>query len=173
MVLLIYVVDVILTGTLDTLISQVKDFLYNKFKIKDLSFQHYFLGLEVAGSNTGLFLNQRKYALELVEKAYLSACKLSANPMDPRHRLGLSKTPILADPTPYRRLVEHLIYLTITRPDPDLAYSVHILSQFMVSPNEEQLQAPHKVLHYLKNAPAQGLLYSVNNSQNISNWVAT
>ncbi|CAM8945479.1 unnamed protein product [Rhodiola kirilowii] len=155
--LLVYVDDVIITGTSNTPISSVKQFIHDKFKIKDLGQLHYFLGIEVARSNNGLFLNQRKYALDLISEAGLLGCKPSTTPMDTKHKLALSTTPVLDDPSSYRRLVGQLIYLTVTRPD--LSYSVHILSQFMASPTDDHLQAAHRVLRYLKMAPTQGLFF--------------
>jgi len=38
----------------------------------------------------------------------------------------------VTDPTLYRTIVESLVYLTITRPD--IAYVVHVVSQFVASP---------------------------------------
>ncbi|XP_021802666.1 uncharacterized protein LOC110746736 [Prunus avium] len=62
---------------------------------------------------------------------------------------------VLNDPSSYRRLVGRLIYLTITRPN--LAYAVHMLSQFMEKPRQPHLETAHKVLKYIKQAPGQGI----------------
>ncbi|CAM8880779.1 unnamed protein product [Rhodiola kirilowii] len=126
LVLLVYVDDVILTGTSELLFSEVKLYIHNKFQIKDLGHLKYFLGLEVARSTTGIFLNQRKYALELLEEHNLTDCKPAKTPLDLKRKLSLSTEPMLDDPLNYRRLVAKLIYMTITRPD--LSYLVHILS---------------------------------------------
>ncbi|CAM8949458.1 unnamed protein product [Rhodiola kirilowii] len=155
--LLVYVDDVILTGTSQSIISEIKAYIHHEFQIKDLGVLKYFLGLEVARSVDGIFLNQRKYALELLESANLTDCKPVKTPMELKHKLSLSQAPLLDDPLPYRILVGKLIYLTITRPD--LAYTVHILSQFMHKPTADHLQAVHRVLRYIKGAPAQGLLF--------------
>ncbi|CAM8883046.1 unnamed protein product [Rhodiola kirilowii] len=162
-----------LYGTSTSMIQHVKEFIHAAFKIKDLGELKYFLGIEVARSKSGLFLNQRKYALDLIKEARLLGCKPSTIPIDTKHQLALSKATPLADPTGYRRLVAQLIYLTVTRPD--LAYAVHILSQFMIAPTEDHLQAAHKVLCYLKGSPAQGLFYSAQTSLQVAaycdaNW---
>lgn len=59
-----------------------------------------------------------------------------------------------------------MIYLGITRPD--LAYSIHILSQFMQNPLTDHLQAAFRVLRYLKRFPAQGIMYSANSDLTLS-----
>ncbi|CAM8937311.1 unnamed protein product [Rhodiola kirilowii] len=156
--LLVYVDDVILTGTSQLLIDEIKSYIHQLFKIKDLGVLKYFLGLEVARSHDGIFLHQRKYALELLESSNLIDCKPVKTPMELKHRLSLSQAPLLDDPMVYRKLVGKLIYLTITRPD--LAYAVHILSQFMQHPTTEHLQAVHRLMRFVKGAPAQGLFFS-------------
>ncbi|CAM8979612.1 unnamed protein product [Rhodiola kirilowii] len=155
--LLVYVDDIVITGTSPAVITDVKQFLNAKFKLKDLGMLRYFLGLEVARGPKGIQLNQRKYAIELLEDQNMLDCKPACTPMDAKHCLSLSKADLLPDPMMYRRLVGKLIYLTITRPD--LSYAVHILSQFMQSPTVDHLRAAHRVLRYIKAAPAQGLLF--------------
>lgn len=136
-ILLVYVDDVILTGTSSDIIEEVKAYIHAELQIKDLGNLSFFLGFEVTNSSKGLFLNQRKYVLELLEDSGFLECKPAKMLMDPKHKLSLSTAPPLPDALSYRRLVGKLIYLTIFRPD--LAYPVHILSQFMSCPTEEHL----------------------------------
>ncbi|CAM8898551.1 unnamed protein product [Rhodiola kirilowii] len=155
LILLVYVDDVVITGTSTNFIQQVKDFIHATFKIKDLGLVKYFLGIEVARSESGIYINQRKYAMDLLTDACMLDCKPAVTPMDTKHKLGLSEADLLPDPTAYRRLVVRLIYLTVIRPD--LSYSVHILSQFMSKPTSDHLTTAYRVLRYIKAAPAQGL----------------
>ena len=57
----------------------------------------------------------------------------------------------------YRRLVEKLNYLTVTRSD--IAYSVSVLSKYMSSPTVNHWAAVEYILCYLKEAPGRGILY--------------
>ncbi|CAM8993362.1 unnamed protein product [Rhodiola kirilowii] len=175
LILLVYVDDVVITGTSSLLISEVKKYIHDTFRIKDLGLLKYFLGLEVARSDAGIFLNQRKYAIELLDEHNLLQCKPAKTPMNLKHQLSLSTEPLLSDALPYRKLVGKLIYMSITRPD--LAYPIHILSQYMQSPMEEHMRAALRLLRYIKNAPAQGILFSAVSSLQLqafcdADWVA-
>ncbi|CAM8905835.1 unnamed protein product [Rhodiola kirilowii] len=157
-ILLVYVDDVVITGTSPELIQQIKDFIHDKFKIKDLGHLKYFLGIEVARSQEGIFINQRKYVLDILEDHSFTDSKPVQTPLEIKHGLSLSTTSPITDPAVYRKLVGILIYLTITRPD--LAFAVHTLSQFMANPTEDHLKAAHRLLRYIKLAPAQGIFFS-------------
>ena len=114
-VLLVYVDNVLIASSDQKGVEDFKVLLDQKFKLKDLGELRYFLGLEVARTNKGISLCQRKYALEILEDVGLLGCKPSKVPMD--HTLKLSKFEgeLLNDPSQYRRLVGRLLYLTITR----------------------------------------------------------
>lgn len=58
---LVYVDDVMFARNDLSAISHLKALLDDCFKIKDLGVMKYFLGLEVARSPLGVFVNQRKY----------------------------------------------------------------------------------------------------------------
>ncbi|CAM8973005.1 unnamed protein product [Rhodiola kirilowii] len=156
--LLVYVYDIILTGPSVPQMEAVKAYINSCFSIKDLGPLKYFLGIEVARSPAGIFINQRKYAMELLDDTGLLGCKPSKIPMDSKHTLGLSTSELMHDPTEYRRLVGRLIYLNVTMPD--LSYPVHVLSQFMCNPRQDHYQVALKVLRYVKGAPGQGLFFS-------------
>ena len=157
--LLIYVDDILITGNDPVSIVAIKKFLHGQFHLKDLGDLKYFLGIEVSSSKNGIFIFQRKYALEIIKDAGL----LGASPIDTPMEQGLKlsdKGDLLKDPSHYRRLVGRLIYLTMSRPD--ITYYVHVLSRFMHQPCKLHMEAALHVVRYLKNAPGQGLFFSSN-----------
>ncbi|KAL5789565.1 hypothetical protein ACOSQ2_004453 [Xanthoceras sorbifolium] len=157
--LLIYVDDILITGNDPNSIAATKEFLHSNFRIKELGNLKYFLGIEVSTSKNGIFISQRKYALEIITDAGL----LGAAPIDTPMEKGLKlsdKSDLLKDSSQYRRLVGRLIYLTVSRPD--ITYAVHVLSRFMHQPRKLHMEAALRVVRYLKGAPGKGLFFSSN-----------
>jgi hypothetical protein len=66
-ILLLYVDDIFLTRE-EKLITDCKNKLVAEFEMKDLGLMHYFLGLEVWQSPKKIFLNQGKYAIEILKR---------------------------------------------------------------------------------------------------------
>ncbi|GJV51974.1 ribonuclease H-like domain-containing protein [Tanacetum coccineum] len=69
--LLIYVDDIILTASSPALLHQIIDSLHNEFDMTDLGALNYFLGISADRNSTSLFLSQKKYALQLLERAHM------------------------------------------------------------------------------------------------------
>ena len=88
--LLVYVDDILLTGNDEPYITYLKGMLDTRFKLKDLGPVQYFLGIEVARSKIGIALNQRKYALDILQDTGLAGFKPFSTPME--QNLKLSKT---------------------------------------------------------------------------------
>nr|XP_028962214.1 uncharacterized protein LOC108173874 [Malus domestica] len=123
--MLIYVDDLIITGDNVNEINALKCSLHQQFAIKDLGVLKYFLSIEMATSSKGLFLNQRKYVVDLLNEAHMLECKPDRTPLVSKLQLDAKGEP-LSNPGVYQRMVGKLIYLTITRPD--IAYSVSLVS---------------------------------------------
>lgn len=155
---LVYVDDIIVAGNDLFSIHSLKQFLHDKFSIKNLGPIKYYLGIEVVRSSQGFHLSQRKYALDLLTTTGLNNAKPLTIPFDPNTKLLLNEGPLLDNPSLYRQLVGKLLYLTVTRPD--LAFAAQCLSQFVQSPRLPHLHALHRVLRYVKASPGQGLFFS-------------
>ncbi|XP_025673970.1 uncharacterized mitochondrial protein AtMg00810-like [Arachis hypogaea] len=69
---------------------------------------------------------------------------------------------VLDNPTLYQQLVEGLVYLTVTRPD--IAYPVHVLSQFLSVPRTTHYAAVLYILCYIKGILFHGLHFFVHSS---------
>ncbi|XP_022015119.1 uncharacterized mitochondrial protein AtMg00810-like [Helianthus annuus] len=157
-VVLIYVEDVIIIGNYLTKIQEIKKQLNNEFSVKDLGPLKYFLGIEVAKTQDGLVLSQRKYVLDILKDCGKLGCKPSSFPIEHGLKLDKGENEPTVDANQYRRLNGRLLYLQATRPD--ITYSVNVLSQFVADPRCNHLEAADHVLRYLKATPGQGNLLS-------------
>src|SRR5262249_20478263 len=66
--LIIYVDDMVVTGNDAEERKALHEYLSKEFEMKDLGSLKYFLGIEVSRSKKGIFLSQRKYALDLLQE---------------------------------------------------------------------------------------------------------
>lgn len=109
LMVLIYVDDLIITGNNVVSVAQLKKNLKQQFPIKDLGSLKYFLGIEMASSSKGLFFNQRKYIMDLLQDAGMLSTKPVATPLDSKLK-HVSTGKALESPSYYQQLVGKLIY---------------------------------------------------------------
>ncbi|RVX06964.1 Retrovirus-related Pol polyprotein from transposon RE2 [Vitis vinifera] len=129
--LVVYVDDIVITGSDQDGIQKLKQHLFTHFQTKDLGKLKYFLGIEIAQSSSGVVLSQRKYALDILEETGMLDCKPVDTPMDPNVKLVPGQGEPLGDPGRYRRL----------------------------SPCDSHWDAVIRILRYIKSTPGQGVLY--------------
>jgi len=109
----------------------------------------------MATSYKGLFLNQRRYVLDLLKDAKMIDAKHVPIPLDSKLKLKTTSE-ALGSVNYYQHLLARLIYLTITRPD--ITYTVSLVSQFMHTPIVFHLNLVKRILHYLKGSPGRGIV---------------
>lgn len=146
--LLVYVDDILIVGNDKDDIQHVKDYLNDQFSIKDLGNAKYFLGVEISKNSSDLFLNQRKYTLDILNDTGMVGCKPANTPLPTGISLTDMNNELYTNISEYRRLIGRLLYMNITRPD--LTYVVQQLSQYVKSPTSAHWDATMHLVRYLK-----------------------
>jgi hypothetical protein len=85
--LLVYVDDILLTGSNFVMLHHLIQLLSSEFKLRDLGVVRYFLGIEVPSTGMGLMLRQHKYILDILTRAGMTSCKPVDTPVSPRKSL--------------------------------------------------------------------------------------
>ncbi|KAM2749445.1 hypothetical protein EV2_028339 [Malus domestica] len=128
--------------------AALQKYLASEFEMKDLGALKYFLGIEVARSQQGIFLSQWKYVLDILMETEMLACKPADTPIELNHKLGEYPDQIPTNKERYQQIVGKLIYLAHTRPD--IAYAVSMVSQFMHAPSETHMDCCKPYLEVFK-----------------------
>lgn len=97
-VLLIYVDDIVVTGSDQDVISRIKHLLHSTSQMKELGYLTYFLGLEVHYHHEGVFINQQKYIQDLVQLVGFTNATHVDTPMEVNVKYRRDKGDILDDP---------------------------------------------------------------------------
>jgi hypothetical protein len=146
-ILILFVDDLILTGSDSKLLNHVKISFKKKFEMTDLGFLHYFLGLQVLQTNEGIFLSKSKYACDLLHCFHMDDCKPTPSPFQSEVKLTATCTSPEVDATLHCQLVGSLLYLTHTRPD--LSFVVGLVSRYMKTPHESHWKSAKRILRYV------------------------
>ncbi|KAL0290184.1 UNVERIFIED_CONTAM: Retrovirus-related Pol polyprotein from transposon RE2 [Sesamum angustifolium] len=144
--LLVYIDDVLLTGTSLEALQAVKAYLHRLFTIKDLDFAKYFLGLELARSTHGTCVMQTKYLCDILVDCHMTEAKPTGTPLPLGIKFEAYAGPLSPHPDRYRRL----------------------LSQFIQSPRQAHWDVALHLVRYLKGTPSLGLFFTSSNSLHLS-----
>ena len=160
-VVAVYVDDLILLAETEEDMRSLKSKLCARFKMKDIGRLHYCLGITVVHDDDRncLWIHQRQYIQNIIDKYGLSEGKTVCTPMDANVKLwkddGVSKP---VDTVLYQSIIGSLLYAAIaTRPD--ISQAVGALSKFNSCPTEAHLTAAKRILRYLKGTEDVGLKY--------------
>nr|GEX37080.1 retrovirus-related Pol polyprotein from transposon TNT 1-94 [Tanacetum cinerariifolium] len=152
----IYVDDIIFGSTNAKLLKQFEKLMHNKFEISMMGELKFFIGIQIHQSPRGIFINQAKYAQEILIKHGMTSCDSVGTPIATKHLdANLSGSPV--DQMKYCSMVGALTYLTASRPD--IMHATCYCARYQAKPTEKHLTAVKRIFRYLKDTIHMGLWY--------------
>nr|GFA11015.1 retrovirus-related Pol polyprotein from transposon TNT 1-94 [Tanacetum cinerariifolium] len=117
LVVQVYVDDIICGSSHPRYTQLFSDLMKSRFEMSMMEEMTFFLGLQVNQSPCGIFINQSKSVLEILNKYGIESCDHTVTPMDIKDKLDLDQNGTPIDATKYRSIIGALMYLTSSRPD--------------------------------------------------------
>lgn len=123
MYLLVYVDDIVITGSSERFIKVFIAKISKTFAVKNLRNLKFFLGVEMTQTSSRLRLSQHRYILDLLQRTNMVGAKPAPTPMVTDPVLTKLFVVSLNDPFKYRSTVGALQYLVLTQPN--ITYTVN------------------------------------------------
>ncbi|GKC93386.1 retrovirus-related pol polyprotein from transposon TNT 1-94 [Tanacetum coccineum] len=163
----IYVDDIIFDSRNPKLSKKFEKLMHNKFEMSMMGELKFLLGIKIHQSTRGIFINQAKYAQEILKKHGMTSCDSIGTPMATKPLdADLSGTPV--DQTKYLSMVGALMYLTVSRPD--IVHATCYCARYQVRPTEKHLKEVKRIFRYLKNTINMGLWYPKDTSFELTSF---
>ncbi|GJV58810.1 retrovirus-related pol polyprotein from transposon TNT 1-94 [Tanacetum coccineum] len=164
----IYVDDIIFASTNTAMCDEFANLMTTKFKMSMMGQMSFFLGLQISQSPRGIFINQSKYASEIIKKYGMLTSDSIDTPMVEKNKLDadLQGTPV--DATHYRGMIGSLMYLMSSRPD--LIYAVCLCVRYQAKPIEKHLNVVKQIFRYLKGTINTGIWYSKDTGMSLTTY---
>jgi len=154
----VYVDDIVFGSTSPANVKEFIQVMEKEFEMSMIGELTCFLGLQVKQMETGLFLSQTKYALNLVKRFGLDSTKEAKTPLSTTLKLTKDSDSKHVEGKLYRSMIGSLLYLTASRPD--IMFSVGLCARFQANPKEAHLNAVKRIIKYVKGTVNHGLWYS-------------
>nr|GEX04102.1 hypothetical protein [Tanacetum cinerariifolium] len=147
-------------GTIDLtlFIRRFHDNILVPLRMSMMGEMTFFLGLQVNQSSCGIFINQSKYMLEILNKYGMESCDLVGTPMEIKDKLDLDQNGTPVDATKYRSMIGALMYLMSSRPD--IVRATCLCTWYQAKPTEKHLKEVKRIFHYLRGTVNTGLWYT-------------
>lgn len=139
------------------MMSEFKRSMLREFDMSDLGRMRFFLGIEVLQKSDGIYICQRKYAMEVLNRFGMMESNSVSSPLVPGFKASKDRDGVTVNETYYKQLVGSLMYLTATRPD--MMFVTCLISRYMARPTEIHLQVAKRALQYLKGTVNYGIHY--------------
>ncbi|GJS16969.1 retrovirus-related pol polyprotein from transposon TNT 1-94 [Tanacetum coccineum] len=135
----IYVNDIIFGSTNPKFSKRFEKLMHSRFEMSLMGEMKFFLGLQIHQSPRGIFINQAKYALEILKKHGMEKGQSIGTPMAMKPKLDADLSGTLVDQTDYRSKIGSLMYLTSSRPN--TVQAVCYCARYQARPTETPQRA--------------------------------
>ena len=122
----------------------------------------FFLGLQIKQCKDGIFINQTKYARDILKKFGMDRVKSSKTPMSSTTKLNKDENGKPVDEKRFWDMIGSLLYLIASRPD--IMFATCLCAHFQSSLKESHLNAIKIIFKYLSGSLYLGLWYPRNSS---------
>nr|GEY45925.1 uncharacterized mitochondrial protein AtMg00810-like [Tanacetum cinerariifolium] len=158
LVVQVYVDDIIFGSTHPRYIQLFSDLMKSRFEMSMMGEMTFFLGLQVNQSPCGIFINQSKYVLEILNKYGINYCDPVGTPMEMKDKLDLDQNRTPVDATKYHSMIFALMYMTSSRPD--IVHATCLCAWYQAKPTEKHLKEVKRIFRYLRGTVNTGIWYS-------------
>ena len=128
----------------------------------------FFLGLQIKQCKDGIFINQTKYARDILKKFSMNGVKISKTPMSTTTKLNKDENGKSVDKKRFRGMIGSLLYLTASRPN--IIFATFLCARFQSSPREFHLNAIKRIFKYLSGSLHLRLWYPRSSSFNLISY---
>ncbi|GKD25187.1 retrovirus-related pol polyprotein from transposon TNT 1-94 [Tanacetum coccineum] len=153
----IYIDDIIFGSTNPKFYKRFKKLMHSRFEMSLMGEMKFFLGLQIHQSPRGIFINQVKYALEILKKYGMEKYDTVGTPMATKPKLDADLSGKLIDQIEYCSKIGSLMYLTSSRPD--IVQAVCYCARYQARPTEKHLKEVKRIFRYLRGTINMGLWY--------------
>nr|GEY32311.1 putative ribonuclease H-like domain-containing protein [Tanacetum cinerariifolium] len=177
----VYVDDIIFGSTRKDMCTEFEKMMHKKFQMSSMGELTFFLRLQVAQKDDGIFISRDKYVDEILNKFGFSTVKTTSTPMETskpllkdaeaedvdcldssflllEYSVSAGKSSfLLVSYSCWQSMIGSLMYLTASRHG--IMFVVCVCARFQVTPKVLHLHAVKRIFKYLKGQPKLGLWY--------------
>nr|GEV50347.1 hypothetical protein [Tanacetum cinerariifolium] len=153
----IYNDDIIFGSTNPKYTKRFEKLMHSRFEMSLMGEMNIFLRLQIHQSPRGIFINQAKYALEILHKHGMEKGQSIGTPMATKPKLDADLSGNPGDQTDYPSKIGSLMYLTSSRPD--IVQAVCFCARYQSRPTEKHLKEVKIIFRYLRGTVNMGLWY--------------
>ena len=170
----IYVDDIVFGATNDSLAQSFADEMKKMFEMSMVGELTYFLRLQVNQTDSRIYINQAKFARNLVKRFGLEKLTHAKTPMATNAKLTNDPSDESIDVTLYISMIGCLLYLIASRPN--IASSIDVCFRFQSNPKVSHLNVVKRIIKYVSWTCDYGLFYSKESNLSLagfsdSDWV--